>query len=44
VVLCRELTLGTPSWDAVIAVVYLATMGLIGLRVAGNRIATLLLK
>jgi lipooligosaccharide transport system permease protein len=44
VVLCRGMALGSLGWDAVIAVVYLAAMGLIGLHVAGRRISTLLLK
>ncbi|MFY9913204.1 MAG: ABC transporter permease [Nocardioidaceae bacterium] len=43
VVLCREMSLGTMGWDAVIAVVYLTTMGLVGLSVAGRRVSTLLL-
>ena len=44
VVLCRELTLGTPGSECIVAVVYLVTMGLVGKYVAGRRIATLLLK
>ncbi len=44
VVLCREMALGTMGWDAVIAVIYLTTMGLVGLFVAGRRVSTLLLK
>ena len=44
VVLCRGMALGSMGWDSVIAVVYLAAMGTIGLLVAGRRISTLLLK
>ncbi len=44
VVLCREMALGAMGWDAVIAVIYLAAMGLVGLFVAGRRVGTLLLK
>ena len=44
VVLCRDLTLGTPGSECIVAVVYLLTMGLVGKYVAGRRIATLLLK
>jgi lipooligosaccharide transport system permease protein len=44
VVLCRDLTLGTPGWEAVTAVIYLVAMGVVGQFVAGRRIATLLLK
>jgi lipooligosaccharide transport system permease protein len=44
VVLCRDVTLGTPGSECIVAVVYLLTMGLVGTYVAGRRIATLLLK
>ncbi|HEY7045227.1 MAG TPA: ABC transporter permease [Nocardioidaceae bacterium] len=44
VVLCRSMSLGTMGWDDLIAVVYLAVMGTLGLVVAARRIATLLLK
>ena len=41
---CRDLTLGTPGSECIVAVVYLLAMGLVGKYVAGRRIATLLLK
>jgi lipooligosaccharide transport system permease protein len=43
VVLCRELTTGTLSWDSAISVVYLAAMGLIGMAVVSRRLHKLLL-
>ena len=43
VVILRDLVLGAPSWDLLWRVAYLAVVGLIGLAVAGRRIATLLL-
>jgi len=44
VVLCRGMALGSMGWDAVIAVCYLAVLGLLGLHVASRRLGTLLLK
>jgi lipooligosaccharide transport system permease protein len=44
VVLCREMSLGAMSVDSLIAAVYLALMGTVGLVVGGRRIGTLLLK
>jgi lipooligosaccharide transport system permease protein len=44
VVLCRELTTGAVSVDSLFSVVYLAAMGLIGLRVVSRRLDKLLLK
>lgn len=44
VVLIRGLTLGSVGWAQVIAVGYLATMGVAGLRVAGRRVRRLLLR
>jgi lipooligosaccharide transport system permease protein len=43
VVILRDLVLGVPSWDLLWRVAYLAAVGLIGLAVAGRRIAKLLL-
>lgn len=43
VVLCRELTLGTPSWASVVSVAYLLVMGAIGLVVVRRRLDKLLL-
>ena len=43
VVILREEVLGAPSWDLLWRAAYLAAVGLIGLAVAGRRIATLLL-
>jgi len=43
VVLCRELTTGTVSWESGISVVYLVVMGMIGLLVVRKRLDTLLL-
>ncbi|WP_203335563.1 ABC transporter permease [Nocardioides limicola] len=43
VVLCRELTLGTVTWDSALSVVYLAAMGVAGLWVVRRRLDTLLL-
>jgi lipooligosaccharide transport system permease protein len=43
VVILRDLVLGAPSWDLLWRAAYLAAVGLIGLAVAGRRIATLLL-
>jgi lipooligosaccharide transport system permease protein len=43
VVLCRELTTGAVSWDSAISVVYLATMGTIGLMVVSRRLGKMLL-
>ena len=44
VVLCRGMALGSMGWVAVIAALYLAAMGLIGVYVASRRLGTLLLK
>jgi len=43
VVLCRELTLGTPGWASVISVAYLVALGAVGLYVVRRRLDTLLL-
>ena len=43
VVLCRELTTGALSWDALFSVLYLAVMGLVGLAVVSRRLSKLLL-
>lgn len=43
VVLCRELTLGTPGWASLVSVAYLVAMGVIGLLVVRRRLDTLLL-
>jgi len=43
VVLCRELTTGTLSWASAVSVVYLVTMGLVGLAVVRRRLDKLLL-
>ena len=43
VVILRDLVLGAPSWDLLWRAAYLAVVGLIGLAVAGRRIARLLL-
>jgi lipooligosaccharide transport system permease protein len=43
VVLCRELTTGTVSWDSAISFVYLFAMGAIGLAVVSRRLHRLLL-
>ena len=43
VVILRDLVLGAPSWDLFWRAAYLAVVGLIGLAVAGRRIARLLL-
>jgi lipooligosaccharide transport system permease protein len=43
VVLCRELTTGTPGWESVVSVVYLLVMGLIGLAIVRRRLDKLLL-
>jgi lipooligosaccharide transport system permease protein len=43
VVLCRELTTGTPSWEAAVSVLYLLAMGGIGLAVVSRRLHRLLL-
>ncbi|HEX6246454.1 MAG TPA: ABC transporter permease [Nocardioidaceae bacterium] len=43
VVLCRELTTGTLTWDSAISVVYLAAMGTIGLWVVSRRLGRMLL-
>jgi lipooligosaccharide transport system permease protein len=42
VVLCRELVLGTPSWAALVSVVYLAAAGAAGLAVLRRRLDGLL--
>lgn len=44
VVLTRGMSLGTVGWDWLVAVVYLAAMGGVGLYVASRRVGTLLLK
>ena len=43
VVLCRELCTGTPAWESVVSVVYLAAFGVIGLLIVRRRLAALLL-
>jgi lipooligosaccharide transport system permease protein len=43
VVILRDLVLGAPSWDLLWRAAYLAAVGVIGLVVAGRRIAKLLL-
>jgi lipooligosaccharide transport system permease protein len=43
VVLCRELTTGTLSWESGVSVVYLVVMGVIGLMIVRRRLDTLLL-
>ena len=43
VVLCRELTTGALSWGALISVVYLLTLGVVGLLVVRRRLDRLLL-
>ena len=43
VVLCRELTTGAVSWDSLVSVVYLATMGTLGFVVVARRLHKLLL-
>ncbi len=43
VLLCRELTTGAVTWQSGVSVVYLLTMGVIGLLVARRRLDTLLL-
>lgn len=43
VVLCRELTTGHVGWASLISVVYLAVLGLVGTRIVGRRLASLLL-
>jgi hypothetical protein len=42
-VILRDLVLGAPSWDLLWRAAYLVAVGLIGLAVAGRRIAKLLL-
>jgi lipooligosaccharide transport system permease protein len=44
IVLTRGMSLGSIGWDGVVAAVYLAAMGSLGLYVAGRRIGQLLLK
>jgi lipooligosaccharide transport system permease protein len=44
VVLCRELTTGAVTWASAVSVVYLVTMGLIGLAVVSRRLGALLLR
>lgn len=44
VVLIRSLSLGVIEWDCLKAALHLATMGTVGLLVAGRRLGTLLLK
>jgi lipooligosaccharide transport system permease protein len=44
VVLTRGMSLGSIGWDGVVAAVYLAAMGSLGLYFAGSRIGKLLLK
>lgn len=44
VVLCRELTTGALSWDSLLSVVYLVTMGVVGLLIVRRRLDALLLK
>ncbi len=43
VVLCRELTTGALSWASLVSVVYLATMGVVGLLIVRRRLEKLLL-
>ncbi|MFC7496288.1 MULTISPECIES: ABC transporter permease [unclassified Nocardioides] len=43
VVLCRELTTGALSWGSLVSVVYLVTMGVVGLLVVRRRLDKLLL-
>lgn len=43
VVLCRELTTGTVSWESGVSVAYLVVMGLVGLVIVRKRLDTLLL-
>ncbi|MEI2713421.1 MAG: ABC transporter permease [Nocardioides sp.] len=43
VVLCRELTTGLVTWESALSVVYLVTMGLVGVAVVRRRLDTLLL-
>jgi len=43
VVLCRSFTLGTVGWDCLIAALYLAALGAVGVYVASRRVGTLLL-
>ena len=43
VVLCRELTLGSPGWASLASVLYLLAMGAIGLAVVRRRLERLLL-
>ena len=43
VVLCRELTTGTLSWDSAMSVVYLLVLGAIGMLVVSRRLHKLLL-
>ena len=43
VVLCRELTTGTPGWDSVISVIYLGILGAVALWAVSRRLERLLL-
>jgi lipooligosaccharide transport system permease protein len=43
VVLCRELTTGTPTWASAVSVLYLVAMGLLGMLVVRKRLDALLL-
>ncbi|MCL2541279.1 MAG: ABC transporter permease [Nocardioidaceae bacterium] len=43
VVLCRELTLGSPGWESLVSVVYLLALGAAGLAVVRRRLERLLL-
>jgi lipooligosaccharide transport system permease protein len=43
VVILRDLVLGAPSWDLLWRAAYLAAVGVVGLALAGRRIAKLLL-
>jgi lipooligosaccharide transport system permease protein len=43
VVLCRELTTGALSWDSLISVAYLVTMGTVGLMIVSRRLSKMLL-
>ena len=43
VVLCRELTTGTVSWDSAVSVVYLVAMVVVGLLLVRRRLDRLLL-
>jgi lipooligosaccharide transport system permease protein len=43
VVLCRELTTGVLTWGAAFSVVYLVTMGVVGLSIVSRRLDKLLL-